>query len=128
MTSESFIACLHCFVARRGHPNQLWSDYGTNFVGAYHELKEFHDFLSNQIVQCSVSQFCNSVGIDWKFIPERAPNFGGLWEATVKSTKTHLKKVTNNVKLTFGEASTVLTQVEACQNSRPLTTLLSTDK
>ena len=98
LTSEAFIAYLRCFVARRGCPNQIWSDHGTNFVGANREIREFYDFLSNQILQCNVSQFCNSRNIEWKFIPERSPNFGGLWESTVKSMKIHLSKVTHNYK------------------------------
>ena len=81
-------------------------------MGTNCELKEFNDFLSNPILQ-HVSQFCSSKGIDWRFIPERAPHFGGLWESTVKSMKIHLTKVTTNMKLTYEEASTVLTQIEA---------------
>ena len=106
--------------------NQNWSDHGTNFVGTNCELKEFNDFLSNPILQ-HVSQFCSSKGIDWRFIPERAPHFG-LWESTVKSMKIHLTKVTTNMKLTYEEASTVLTQIEACLSSRPLSSIASVDK
>ena len=59
----------------------------------------------------------------WKFIPEHAPHFGGLREAAVKSLKRHLRHVTTNVKFTFEEFSTLLTQIEACLNSRPLVPL-----
>ena len=34
LTSEAFIACLRRFVAHRGKPSLIWSDHGTNFVGA----------------------------------------------------------------------------------------------
>ncbi|XP_011858157.1 PREDICTED: uncharacterized protein LOC105555724, partial [Vollenhovia emeryi] len=51
---------------------------------------------------------------------------GGIWEAGVKSCKHHLKRVMGNALLTFEELSTVLVQIEACLNSRPLTPL-STD-
>ena len=127
LTSEAFIACLRRFIARRGKPSHIWSDHGTNFVGANRELKELVEFLSEQKNAKKVSEFCSSQKIDWSFIPEHAPHFGGLWEAAVKSLKTHLKKVTLNVKLTFEEVCTFLTQIEACLNSRPLVVLPSDD-
>jgi hypothetical protein len=123
LTSDSFVAALRRFIARRGKPKIIWSDHGTNFVGAKNDLKELEQFLNNQRVQDHVSEFCTIQHIDWKFIPEKAPHFGGLWESAVKSMKYHLKRVTTNVKLTFEECSTVLAQVEACLNSRPLVAL-----
>ena len=58
--------------------------------------------------------------ITWKFIPEQAPHFRGLWEAAVKPMKLHLRKIVGESKLTFEVHSTALTQVEACLNSQPL--------
>ena len=89
-------------------------------MGAKRELRELRDFLSSQANQGVMSEFCSSRRIEWKYIPERSPHFGGLWESAVKSTKTHLKRVISAVKLTFEEFTTVLAQVEACLNSRPL--------
>ena len=120
LTSEAFLACLRRFIARRGYPSLLWSDHGSNFIGANREIKEVIDFLKEQTTQKTISEFCSVNHIQWKFIPEHSPHFGGIWEAAVKSFKTHLKRVVGNVKLTYEETSTVLTQIEACLNSRPL--------
>ena len=86
-------------------------------------MKALVDFLEECKRQGTISEFCSAQNIQWKFIPECAPHFGGLWEAAVKSMKIHLKRVIADTKLTFEEFSTVLTQVEACLNSRPLTPL-----
>ena len=128
LTSEVFIACLRRFISRRGKPTMIWSDHGKNFVGANRELKEFADFLEHLKTQKTVSEFCTTQCIQWKFIPPHAPHFGGLWEAAVKSVKRHLRRVVGNVKLTFEEMVTVLTQIEACLNSRPITLLSSTSE
>ena len=45
MTTEAFLASLRRFIARRGKPILIWSDHGTNFVGATRQLKEFYEFL-----------------------------------------------------------------------------------
>ena len=38
LTSDAFITCLRRFVSRHGYPLLLWSDHGTNFVGAKNEI------------------------------------------------------------------------------------------
>jgi len=126
-TSESFIATLRRFIARRGHPSLIWSDNGTNFVGANRELKELYEFLIQQRASGTISEFCTARNVEWRFIPERGPNFGGLWEASVKSAKTHLKRVMGPIRFTFEELTTVMAQVEACLNSRPLVSAGSPD-
>ena len=127
LTTEAFIAALRRFVARRGYPTLIWSDHGSNFVGAKGELKALQDLLSNRITQGTISEFCTSHNIQWKYIPEKSPHFGGIWESAVKSVKKHLKRVVSPVKLTFEEFTTVLTQIEACLNSHPLTPVSSPD-
>ena len=127
LTTEAFIAALRRFIARRGCPTLIWSDHGSKFVGAKNELKELRNLLSDHDTEGAVSDFCSSNNIQWKFIPEKSPHFGGIWESGVKSVKTHLKRIVSPVKLTFEEFSTVLTQIEACLNSRPLTPVNSPD-
>ena len=100
LTTEAFLACFRRFIARRGKPTLMWSDHGTNFVGASHDIKELIKFLETQKNQKIVSEFCSVQGVQWKFIPEQAPHFGGLWEAAVKSMKNHLRRIVSGVKLT----------------------------
>ena len=127
LTSEAFVACLKRFIARRGLPSLIWSDNGTNFTGAARELKELYLFLRRTSTQDDVTHYLGDKGITWKFIPQHAPHFGGIWEAAVKSMKTHLKRVLGDAMLTYEEFSTLLYQIEACLNSRPLVPLPNDD-
>ena len=123
LTTESFIGALKRFTGRRGVSSHLYSDCGTNFVGADKELKTM---LTSSQHNSDVSHFLLEKGTTWHFNPPSAPHQGGLWEAGVKSVKFHLKRVMGNALLTFEEFTTVLCQVESCLNSRPLCAM-STD-
>lgn len=56
--------------------------------------------------QSNFEEVLATEGISWKFIPVHAPHFGGLWEAGVKQTKNHLKKLVRNINLTYEELNT----------------------
>lgn len=119
LTTAAFIAALKRFIGRRGLCNSIYSDCGTNFIGADNELRR--NFNQNrQLIERDVMPFLANRGIQWHFIPPASPHFGGLWEAGVKSTKYHLRRILNNTTLTYEEMSTLLCQIESCLNSRPL--------
>lgn len=120
LTTSAFIAAFRRFVARRGHCKDLWSDCGTNFIGASRELELNFKNAKSSFVQ-EISQLLANDGTTWHFISPGAPTFGGLWESGIKSVKNHIKRVVGQTNLTFEEFTTLLTQVEACVNSRPLT-------
>ena len=120
LTTAAFIATLRRFIARRGKPSVIWSDHATNFVGATTTLKQLKE---NPEMRQAISDYCSNQGIQWKFIPEQSPHFGGLWEAMVKSFKFHLKRIVGDVKVNFEELTMITTQIEACLNSRSITPL-----
>ncbi|XP_047527823.1 uncharacterized protein LOC125064684 [Vanessa atalanta] len=119
LSTLGFIAAFKRFVARRGRCAELYSDNGSNFVGAARELLCLFSEEKTKF-KPELAQYLATNGTQWNFIPPRAPNFGGLWEAGMKSTKFHLKRVVGNSTLTYEEMATVLAQIEACLNSRPL--------
>lgn len=117
MTTPGFLAAYRRFSSRRGMPRHMYSDNGTNFVGASKILNKQINLLN---VSADIINAISIQGTDWHFIPPASPHFGGLWEAGIKSVKYHLKRVIGDSTLTFEELSTVLSQIEACLNSRPL--------
>ena len=78
LTTEAFLAALKRFVSRRGLPQHIHSDNGSNFVGAKNDLLELYRLLAAKETQNAVHSFLLSHQITWHTIPERAPHFGGL--------------------------------------------------
>ena len=123
LTTEAFLAAYSRFVVRRGLCSVVFSDNGTNFKGAAVELAKLFDASSAEMKRI-VGAFAEQ-GTQWSFIPPRAPHFGGLWEAAVRSFKTHYKRIIGETKLTYEEMATLAAKIEACMNSRPLCPLSS---
>ena len=115
LTSDAMVAALRRFIARRGIPSQIVSERGissqivsdnaTNFVGARRDLNELE-----KMAKAGAQSYSS---IEWLFIPPRSPNFGGLWEAAVKSMKHHLRRVMDNSILTYEEMTTCLQTKDA---------------
>jgi hypothetical protein len=120
LTTEAFIAALRRFISRRGRCNQMYSDNGMYFTGAKRRLSAMSRLLRSKDHTSAVSSFAAQEGMEWHLIPPHSLHFGGLWEAGIKSVKTHLQKTAGNTLLSFEEMTTLLTQIEACLNSRPI--------
>ncbi|CAG4952078.1 unnamed protein product [Colias eurytheme] len=122
LTASAFISALRRFAARRGTPSHVYSDNGTNFIKANRLLQEEILHLKSIIDEQFYTEI-TEMQIEWHFNAPSWPSAGGLWEAAVKSLKYHLKRVIGEQRLTYEEYSTLLAQLEACLNSRPLCTL-----
>ncbi|XP_055590570.1 uncharacterized protein LOC129742668 [Uranotaenia lowii] len=108
---------LRNFMARRGTPLEIFSDRGTNFIGANRELMENLRLLDQDKL---MAEFETS-DTKWTFLPPSSPHMGGSWERLVQS----VKKVLTNIKLPRLPTDEVLRngllEVENIINSRPLT-------
>ena len=102
MDTSSCVMGVERFVSRRGTPTMLWSDNGTNFIGAEKELHECVEKWNTLNIAAELAH----KGINWRFNPPSAPQ-GGIWERLVRSFKRVLY--------------TSFCLVEYALNSRPLT-------
>ena len=83
MDTSSCVMGVERFVSRRGTPTMLWSDNGTNFIGAE---KELHECVEKWNTLNIAAELAHN-GIKWRFGPTSAPHQGGIWERLVRSFK-----------------------------------------
>ncbi|XP_048243021.1 uncharacterized protein LOC124146421 [Haliotis rufescens] len=117
LETDDFLLALRNFIGRRGNPQHLYSDNGTNFHGADNELRQ----CLHNLKQAKISDFLCVRGIQWHFNPPLSPHFGGAWERLVRSVKTALTCVLKGTLVHESVLRTSLIEVEAMLNSRPLT-------
>ena len=117
LDTDSFLNSFWRFCHRRGFPQNVVSDNGSNFVGGTGELKELvSNFDVNKIIEKTAVK-----NVSWSFNPPLSPHFGGMFECMIKAAKKSMKKVLENADITDEELLTAITGAEFLINSRPLT-------
>ena len=114
LTVETFLLAFRKFAGRRSLPKVMISDNGSTYMSAAEELRQ----LMNN---AEVREMLGRKGVTWQFIPKRAPWFGGFWERLVGLTKTAIKKVLGRRHVSLSTLETIIVEVEAILNDRPLT-------
>ena len=114
LTVESFLLAFRRFTSRRGLPATLISDNAKTFKGSSKDVQKIARSKE-------VTRYLSNNGVSWKFIVEKAPWWGGFWERLIQSVKRCLKKCIGRTTLNYDELQTLLSEVEAVVNSRPLT-------
>ncbi len=113
LSTEDFLLAFVRFCKRKRRPSIVYTDNGTNFVGAVNLFK--------QIDWKEVERRNKQLRITWRFNPPSAPWWGGWWERLVRSVKDLLRRMLGFRKLSYAELETSLCEVESAINNRPLT-------
>ena len=117
ISTECFIACLRRFIARRGTPSLIVSDNASQLKLGYALIESIWKSVANS---SEVQSYVANKHITWKFITEYAPWKGGYYERLVGLTKRSLRKALSTTKVTRTELLTLIVEIEAVLNSRPL--------
>ena len=117
LDTYSFLNAFYRMASRRGLPEEMYSDNGTNFKGADAELKS----LVTKLDDVRIIQSVANKGVTWYFNPPLAPHFGGVHETMIKSAKKAIQAILGNADVTDEELMTAMIGAEALINSRPLT-------
>lgn len=92
LSTADSLQCLKRFTSRRGKPSNIYSDNGTNFIGAANSLPQLLRNSTSNETQTIMNEMAKE-GITWHFNPPKGAHFGGIWEANIKSAKYHLIRV-----------------------------------
>ena len=114
LSTDSFFNAFRRFAARRGTPQHVWSDNGTNFVGGQRAMFNLDETV--------IARNSLAANVDWHFNIPLASHMGGVWERIIRTIHKVLAGVLpRNARLTDECLNTVLCEVELIINSRPLT-------
>ena len=113
LTVECFLQAFRRFAGQRSLPRLLLSDNGSTFLAAAEEVKTL--LSSTELTEALAHK-----GLEWKFIPKRAPWFGSFWEGLIGLTKSTLKKTLGRTHATLESLQTIIVEVEALLNDRLL--------
>ena len=114
LSTETFLLAFRRFAGRRSLPQVVMSDNASTYRSAATEL---HNLFTSKTLATALEH----QGVEWKFIPKKAPWFGGYWERLIGVTKSCLKKVLGRAYITLTTLQTMVVEIEAVLNDRPLT-------
>ena len=119
LEADSFICAYQRFVSLRGKPKEIYSDNGTNFKGAWRELRE----ALKRLDQTKIYNRLRSNDVQWSFNPPEASHQGGIWEGMIASVRRILGALLKEQLVDDETLSTLLCEAERILNDRPLTSL-----
>ena len=112
--TSNFLMALSRFASLRGWPEKIYSDPGSQLVGAERELKEAWQRIDRELKRRDSAQN----GSTWEFGPADSPWHQGAVESLIKAAKHAIHFSVSNQRLSVPEFLTVCCEVSNLLNER----------
>jgi len=120
MSTEAFVLAMIRFCNRFGIPRVVYSDNAKSFICGGNILSEI--FLSDSFR----SKF-DPYKIEFRLNPIYSAWYGSTWERLIKTVKLCINKTIGRQRLSYFNFITLVSDIEATMNNRPLTYTTNTD-
>lgn len=121
--TDSFLMALKRFTNIRGWPAKIFSDPGTQLIGAEKELHEMWKAMDKAVLVSAGAE----QGLKWIFGPGDAPWYQGAAESLIKTVKRCFTFAIGSKRLSTSEFQTACTDAANTLNERPLGRLPDSD-
>ena len=115
-STDGFLQVLRRFSSLRGWPIMIYSDPGTQLVGASNELRR----ITQDLDWTEIKKYGYPHKTQWKFSPPDGQWFNGAAESLVKSIKKAITASVGDAVMTFSELQTVVFEAAGLVNERPI--------
>ena len=115
-STDAFLMVLRKFVSIRGYPHNIYSDSGTQLVGASNVLKA----ISREWDWNKILDFGTTKGMCWNFSPADSPWWNGCCESLIKSIKKSINIALKHKRVSFVELQTIVFEAGNLANERPI--------
>ncbi|XP_053691538.1 uncharacterized protein LOC128740053 [Sabethes cyaneus] len=113
LSTQSCLLALRRFCSRYGEPEEIFSDNGTCFRGAWNEIQKTKKQINRECAEQMISP-----STAWYFNPPGTPHMGGIWERMVRSVKEAMRALHDGKKLTDEILNTTVAEVADMINLR----------
>ena len=118
LTENTFLLAFRRFASRKSLPEVMISDNASTYIAAAKQIEELTR-------SSTLTEKLNNYGTTWKFIPKRAPWYGGFWERLIGLAKRSIRTTLGRTLVDLEQLRTIVAEVERILNDRPLTYISS---
>ena len=117
MTTDQFLLAFRRHCAIYGTPSLILCDNAKTFQKGDEEIQKLFQVIEDQTVQHHFAQ----KRVQMRHIPAKSPHWGAMHERLIGVVKLSIKKVLHCALISLPELQTLIKEVQAVVNDRPIT-------